>query len=369
MTARNLLALVMLTCATVQALPAQVATPASETAILRGTVRNTLGQPLVYAIASISGLSLQQFSNNEGKFYFVQLKPGKYVVSLRQLGYTPVFRNVVLEAGANESIDLTMERIVTQLATMRVSGEWACDKPGRPMADSLRPLIEVFEQIEQNAVRLKLLSREYPFDFIAERKVVMVRPDGSEILNRLDSTRTTSSTVSYYKTGEVLQRVTERGRRNYSLMVPTLLDFANPLFHRSHCFLLRGVADVGGQSEIRVDFLPSSKLRAPDVGGSVFLEAGTFRLLRAEFYLTKIPNDLAGLAGVRATTHFEEVVRGLPTISEIVARSDFVSLRGGEPPPYRHSIEHQRTLRVHFLKTSPVGIPPTEYTAGASKRH
>jgi len=356
MTARGLLVLAMLISPLVRALPAQTTPSSSQTAILRGTVSSATGQPLAYAIVTIPGLSLQQFSNNEGKFYFVQLKPGKYQVSIRQLGYSPQFREVELAPGVTENIEVRMERIVTKLATVQVSGQWACDKPGRPMADSLRPLIEVFEQIEQNAVRLKLLSQEYPFDVVSERRVVMLRADGSEFLDRIDSMRTKSSAVSQYKPGEVVQQVSDRGRREHLLKVPTLLDFADPVFQNNHCFLLRGVANNGTQSEIRVDFLPSSKLRAPDVGGSVFLAAGTFRLLRAEIYLTKIPSGLIGLAGVRATTHFRDVVQGLPTIAEIIARSDFVGVKG--PPPFEYSIEHQRTLQVQFRKTKPLDVPP-----------
>ncbi|MBC8085940.1 MAG: carboxypeptidase regulatory-like domain-containing protein [Phycisphaerae bacterium] len=364
MTARGLLALATLSCVAVWALPAQ---DASQTAVLRGAVTNATGQPLAYAIVSIPALGLQQFSNNEGKFFFVRLTPGKYVVSVRQLGYAPQFKDIVLAPGANETIDVRMERIVTKLATMSVTGQWACNKPGRPMADSLRPLIEVFEQLEQNALRLKLLSEEYPFDFLAERKVVMLRADGSEFVDRFDTLRTLGSTSARYKPGSVVQRIRNPriARAEYFLQVPTLLDFADPLFQNNHCFLLRGVATNGAKSEIRVDFLPSSKINSPDVGGSVFLEAGSFRLLRAEIYLTKIPASMEGLQGVRATTQFEDIVKGLPTIAEIIGRSDFTAVRG--TLPYQHSIEHQKTLQVRFLKAKPAELPPHEHSATSNK--
>lgn len=369
MARRWLLVLAMLSFPVSRAASAQEASASSQTAVIRGSVTGATGGPLMYAIVSIPSVNLQQFSNAEGKFFFVSLKPGKYTISIRQLGYVPVTREVVLAAGANESIVVPMVRLATKLANMSVTGQWACNRPGRPMADSLRPLIEVFEQIEQNALRLKLLSRDYPFDFMSERKVVMLRADGSEYIDRLDSLRTESSTAAVYKPGNVVQRVRNPriSRTEYFLQVPTLLDFADAIFQRNHCFLLRGVATNGEQSEIRVDFLPSSKINQPDVGGSVFLEAGTFRLMRTEIYLTKIPAGMEGLQEVRATTHFQDVVKGLPTISEIIARSDFTAVRG--QLPYQHSIEHQKTLEVRFHKSKPAEGPPSELTAGSNKPH
>ena len=180
----------------------------------------------------------------------------------------------------------------------------------------------------------------------------------ASVIDRFDSLRTEGSASAHYKPGNVVQRVRgPRGSRSeYFLQVPTLLDFADAVFQNNHCFLLRGVVANGETSEIRVDFLPSSKLRTPDVGGSVFLEAGSYRLLRAEIYLVKLPPGMAGLKGIRATTHFDDVVKGLPAIAEIIARSEFTAVRG--QLPFQYSIEHQRTLEVRFKKAIPAAVPP-----------
>lgn len=52
---------------------------------LRGTATTAAGQPLAFAVATIRALDLQPFTNNEGKFFFADIRPGTYRLSVRQL--------------------------------------------------------------------------------------------------------------------------------------------------------------------------------------------------------------------------------------------------------------------------------------------
>ncbi|MEO7362252.1 MAG: carboxypeptidase-like regulatory domain-containing protein [Gemmatimonadaceae bacterium] len=325
----------------------------AQNATLRGTVTAPTGQPLAFAVVTIPALDLQQFTNNQGKFFFSNIRPGTYQLSVRQLGYSVVNVEVNVGAGEIAEVPVKMARIVTTLAAMKVAAEWACDQPGRPARAGKEPLVEVFEQLEQNAVRLRLLSTQYPFDVITERRRTMQHRDGLETLETLDSIRSRSSVKARYEPGKVVQELQEYGkRREKVLQVPTLLDFADAKFQDNHCFLLAGIEENEGRKEIRVDFKPASKLKTPDVGGSVFLQPETFKLLRSEIELTRIPRDLQGLLRVHATTFFDEIVPGLPNVGEIIATSDFNPSSRSAPA---RAVERLLTLRVIFLKQVPVG--------------
>lgn len=349
MTARWLIVSAMLCVSMVRAVSAQ-------DAILRGTVHNATGQPLVYAVVTVAPVNLQQFSNNDGKFFFINLRPGKYVVTVRQLGYLPITREVTLAAGSSNDLPVVMTRIVTKLATMNVQGEWICEDPGRPSKGASAQLLEVFEQLEQNAVRLRLLNKEFPTTVITERRRTRVRADGTERLDTVDSLRTDTPPNAQYKAGNVIQTVRMgSGWRERFLQIPTLLDFADAEFQKHHCFILRGLDESVGAPRIRVDFQASVKLKSPDIEGSVFLEPGTFRLLSSEIRLTKIPRELEGLRDVRAVTEFEDVVPGLPMTATVVATSDLRPIsRASE---YVQSMEYQKTLKVYFTKAKPAGVP------------
>ncbi|MEP6832820.1 MAG: carboxypeptidase-like regulatory domain-containing protein [Gemmatimonas sp.] len=349
-------------CVAVPGLSAQNATSATQSAtgVLRGTVSSTGGGPLAYAVVTIASLGLQQFSSTQGKFYFTKIPAGKYHLTIRQLGYQAVATDVTLGANGSADIDVKMDRIATRLATMRVLEEWRCTKPGSPgKKGGDLELLEVFEQLEQNAVRLRLLMNEYPFDLRMERRRVLENDQGREVLDGVDTAHTLSSDKSRYVVGKVVNKERMPNRtEQYFLQVPTLLDFAQEEFQKNHCFLLRGIDTTKGRHMIRVDFKASEKIKQPDVEGTVFLDTSTYRLRQTEIRLTKIPADIPGLASLRATTFFDDVVPGMPIISSITAVSDLRSARGASP--FNRAVENQSTLSLTFLKKRPESIPPND---------
>ncbi|MGV3707277.1 MAG: carboxypeptidase regulatory-like domain-containing protein [Gemmatimonas sp.] len=319
--------------------------------IIRGHVVSATGEPLAFAVVTIVQLDRQQFSNAQGRFVFVDLPAGSYRITVRQLGYTPAVVEVAVAANAAQDVTVAMKRVVTQLATVNVGAGWACEKPGRPASGATAQLIDVFEQLEQNAVRLRLLTKEYPFETLTERKRMLRYGDGLETLDRIDSVRSASAANARYEPGRVVYEVRETGKPPESrLQVPTLLDFADSLFQSNHCFILAGVEEHDGQSDIRVDFKPWSKLKSPDVEGSVYLHPQSFRLLRSELELTRIPKEVRGLERLHATTYFDDIVPGLPNVAEIVATSDLKSPSLVGP---RRAVERIVTLRVMFRDRRP----------------
>lgn len=328
--------------------------------VLRGSVTSATGGPLAYAVVTIASLGLQQFSNTQGKFYFTKIPAGKYRLTIRQLGYQPVTMEVTLGSNGSEDIAVQMQRIATRLATMQVLSEWHCTKPGPPgKKGGDLALLAVFEQLEQNAVRLKLLMNEYPYDLRMERRRVLQRDRGLDSVERIDTTRTQSSDKSHYEVGQVVrkERMPDRTQQ-YFLQVPTLLDFAQEEFQKNHCFLLRGIDTTRGAPFIRVDFKAAEKIKQPDVEGTVFLDTATYRLRQTEIQLTKIPAEVPGLRSLRATTFFDDVVPGMPIISGISAVSDMRPTLGINQ--FQRAVENQSTVALTFLKKRPEAPPPTD---------
>lgn len=333
----------------------------SVNAIVRGVVTSQTGEALQYAVVSIPALELQQFTNRAGRFTFASVRPGTHRMTIRQLGYTAVTMDVTVANGENRELTVKMERIVTRLATMQVSADPACKKPGPPSASGNGELAEVFEQLEQNAVRMRLLSTVYPYDALTERLQYLRHGDGLETIQKHDSVRTPYQQGARYRPGGVVYEDKELTRkapgaqpqaeRKRFMQIPTLLDFADSVFQANHCFYLRGLETSDkGDTEVRIDFKPAEQLKTPDVAGSVFLAPESYRLLRADIELTKIPNNLTGLLRVNALTYFSDLVAGLPMIDEIVATSSLKAMTRMAPA---ESVERLITLKVLFRKEAP----------------
>jgi hypothetical protein len=141
--------------------------------------------------------------------------------------------------------------------------------------------------------------------------------------------------------------------------IPTLVNFADNVFLENHCFQNGGVEAVDGVDLLRVDFMVASRIKDPDVNGSMYLDPVTFQIRRSVLRLSKIPAGLTGLAETEAVTTFSEV---LPSISVI---GDIASVNRFERNPNRplndaSANERQRLIRVQFVN----GTPGEE-----SKRH
>lgn len=197
--------------AALTAAPRAALAQTAHTAVIRGTVSTAAGEPLVSAVVAIADLDLRQFSNAQGKFYFVNVPAGKHHLTVRQLGYAQQAREVTVAAGETMDIDFQLERIATKLVPMQVSGKWKCDIPGRTVSANNAPLAQVFEQLEQNAVRLSLLAEQYPYDAVVSRLRLLKHADGVPTVDLHDSVRTPSSSTPRYSPGKVVIRCSEAG--------------------------------------------------------------------------------------------------------------------------------------------------------------
>ncbi|HYW31473.1 MAG TPA: carboxypeptidase regulatory-like domain-containing protein [Gemmatimonas sp.] len=341
----------------VRATPASSATTArvvADSGIIRGVVRDdATGAVLPYAVVSVASLGIERFANSEGQFVLQNLRAGTYRLRVRQLGHSPVEIDVTLAAGAVENIVVRMPRITTKLAAMRVSADWECTTPGRPTRESASESAQIFEQIEQNAQRLRLLAESFPFELDVERRIYDTLDDETGRLQSVDTTRLVSSTRTQYVPGKVIVDVVRGITKESAVQLPTLLDFADSTFQRTHCFLFRGTDDSSGTALLRLDFKVSRKIKSPDVNGSVYLDPTTYALRRADIELSDIPRQFKGLYSVRVTTNFVELAPGLPVTGTVNGVNEFS--RRGKRTSVTGSLEQHVPIGIRFLKGRPDG--------------
>lgn len=323
--------------------------------IVRGTITAKLsGFLLARAVVTIESLGLQQFSNDQGKFFFVKVPPGTYTLNIRQLGYQPVNTQVTVGTTGAADVAVQMERIATKLTAFAVNAQQTCEQPGRPTAADGPQLDAMFEQLEQNAVRLGLLAKAYPYVVFFERRVIRRETSGKDVVEPSQVLTVPGQHKSEYESGRVVRRIGSA----WSLQIPTLLDFADAEFVANHCFFLRGVetlgADAGGDGSavVRVDFAASSALVEPDVEGSVLLDTADFRLRRTEIRLSKLPARLPEIAAVRVVTTFQDFVPGMPMINLLSAETELQRV-GGKAFKVQSRTEQQIISNIMFLKQRP----------------
>src|SRR4029079_9684960 len=107
-----------------------------------------------------------------------------------------------------------------------------------------------------------------------------------------------NSTRWEYKPGTIVKR--NQLFAPLSMNIPTLVNFAEKSFLENHCFYNGGLETIDGTEMLRVDFNPASKIKDPDVDGSMYLDPVSFQIRRSVLHLSKIPPGLRGLTETEA---------------------------------------------------------------------
>jgi hypothetical protein len=88
---------------------------------LTGTVHDSRGAPLQYAVVSLRGLNREARTDSVGVFKFVELKAGDLVLDVRRLGYQPRIVALVIPLANSTPLRVILEEGVVKLATVEVS--------------------------------------------------------------------------------------------------------------------------------------------------------------------------------------------------------------------------------------------------------
>lgn len=306
------------------------------------------GAPLPYSVVAIPSLGVRRFSSDSGTFVLRDVPAGSRVLHVRRLGYAPKEVTVDVRAGARDSVRVELTRIALKLAAVQVRADPPCATPGmRAVRDSV--LATVLTQLRMNGEQYRLLAEAYPFVYSLERFVSSRLKSGDTRIDAVDTMFIESKPPWRYRPGRILTRLGPRGR-NVFFHIPTLADFADPLFLDNHCFADGGTDHVDGKDLIRIDVVAWSRIRSPDVNGSIFLDPGTFQIRRSVLRLSRSPN-VRGLTDLEVTTVFQEALPSIPVISQVFAVQTYDDR--DRRRDYVATYDHHRLVALRFVGARP----------------
>jgi hypothetical protein len=311
------------------------------TTVLMGRVSVNGGGGLPHAAITINGKN-PQFTDSVGRFQIEGVASGEVTLRARRIGFSPAEQKVRVNRGDTVRVTLVMTRLAIQLPAVRTVAN-VCTSPGAPGRGADPGLIQLYEQLQQNAETFRLLSLAYPYVYASERQFVTTLNDSVIERTPMEALSGTSARSWKYEAGKM---VFEK-EATTNMHLPTLANFAEESFSKAHCFEYAGLVQLEGQELLRLDFMPDSRLKEPDVSGSIFLDPKSYQIRRSEISLSKVPYHLSGqITGHSVTTYFSEVAPGIPIIGAF--KADVMRLRAGEVRS-----ELQRVVELHFVGARP----------------
>lgn len=288
------------------------------------------GQPLGYTTIALLSQGRQTLASDSGTFT-LHVSPGEVRLRFKRIGFVPKDTAFTLAAGDVARVRIEMTRLVIQLPEVVVDGTCTDRTPLDQQPVSLAAL---FDQVKQNAERMRLLAAEKPFD------VRLVRVNGyrdrdNKVVGDGSWTDTVTRSplpeVPYKPRGVIYDAVVPQGDgRNRGVKLPELPDLADTAFTNNHCFNYAGQTRFEGDSVIRVDFEPVPWLaQEVDIEGYVYLRVSDYQLVGLVSWLNRIPSWNRVLRDYAASARFRELVSGIPMVTDWVLTNTF---RDGRRP-------------------------------------
>jgi hypothetical protein len=273
--------------------------------------------PLSHSMVSLQPAGRQTFTDDLGRFAIQGLAPGSYRLRATHLGYSPAELQVTIPRDSTPTrVRIELAEVQVRLATVQVTADAPCLNPGAPDAAREREFSVVFQQLVQNAQQYRLLADSFPYAYHEDRTSYDVRGDSVVESIRSETVLLRSDKPGWtYRPGRVIS--TDFITRRRSMHLPTLSDFASDDFVRNHCFRFGGTLRGVEGDAVRIDFRAADRLAAPDVNGTILLDAKSYQIRRAELRLSHVPPALRNVASVNVTTLFREVEPSVLVFSEV----------------------------------------------------
>ncbi|HEU5217675.1 MAG TPA: carboxypeptidase regulatory-like domain-containing protein [Gemmatimonadales bacterium] len=315
--------------------------------VLRGVVQDSATHaPVSYALVVVVGKDQQTFTAESGRFILTGLPPGKGRIRIQQIGYRA--RTLTLDvdnrAGggdASSELVIRLQRQAVVLPEISVEGKSCLGMRDLSLTDSSSTILS---EAYQNAERILMLERKYPFVLEFQRVVSLLDSSYSRIDGRVDTLVKDSRTYVPYRAGKVL----ERGLRREHLNAFTSSDFAGDEFQKTHCFWYAGRDSVEGFPGYRIDFTPKPEITSPDWAGSMLVDSASMALLRTETRLVNLPSGGTDFLSANCTIFYQPIVPSLPQEYQVRC----VSAQRGGPPHFR--VERWLLINRQFVGKTPV---------------
>ena len=315
---------------------------------LRGTIVSAeTGEPLGFSIVTLTPGASQKFTDAAGVFEFPNVTRGTNLISVRQIGYAPLDTQIILTEGDPITLVLRLRHLAIELPPVTITGRPRCTNHGPPDATAAPALAAVFDQLQEHARRFALLADSFPFDYELEQTLRSVTVRGDTLRPSVRTLRLGSRDDRPYEVGQVVTRGRGAWEGVWIVRTPSLEEFGNATFVKYHCFFLVGRDTIEGETLVRIDFEPASRL-GTDMSGSAYLDSITYDLRFTESSLTHPERSELDEVGTMITrTRFRQIGPGIPVQDYLRAVTTF--RWGGQG----RRIETQRTIDVRFRRTPP----------------
>lgn len=328
--------------------------------MLRGSVTDTAGTRVPYALVRILPATSEQFADERGGFTARGLVPGAHRVQVRQVGFHP-FDSAVTVAASGPALRIVLRPLAIRLDELTVTTAGRCTNPAPPDPATDPELASIFAELRENARRFAVLADSYPFLYYVERTFTDLGESGAVLNSAEDTVEYRSDSRARYRPGDIIAWGPGlAGRPGRVLRLPSLPDLADSTFHANHCFAFGGVLERDGRRLLRVAFRAADRLRTPDIDGDAYLDPDSYQLRYLSIRLTRperaTPRLLSASIGMTPIELNPNVlvpgtVRGAtvpaPTLTAYPER-------GPTSERTAQYVEVQHLLRVHFLRPLPV---------------
>jgi hypothetical protein len=322
------------------------------------------GEPLPFADVTIGQHKTRALSDERGRFQWTNAPAGRVTLLVRRIGYTPATVQVTVVDGRTDTVRVSLTPMSLRLEAVRKSEPQCGGQTGSDTA-----VVRILQQVQLNAERYRLLTRDFPFvtsmertiaDELVSAAVVGVRRQQHNV--RIDTISLSDENARPYEPGKLIAKAAgdAENKVHGHLLIPTLPDFADSAFVAVHCFQYAGVESDGDARRIRVDLTPVRSLREPDVSGSLFMDPSTFQITRSVLELNvPAPSGSGDVWEVRIDTRFQEILPGIAIIANVCERATTTSntqtarVEGRAVRLGPSTVEMQRVLAVEFIDESP----------------
>jgi hypothetical protein len=303
------------------------------------------GAPVASAAVSVLPDGAQRLAGEDGAFMLRNLPPGEVRLRFRRIGFAP--KDTALVVGANDTAQVRIEMTRLALALPAIVVDGTCTDR-TPFEERPAVLTALFDQVTQNAERLRLLASERPF------AIQVTNTRGIEGRNPplwTDTVVRGPLPSEPYAPRRIVREF--QGRKAGGVMLPELADIADTAFTNNHCFWYAGQERFGSDSVVRVDFEPVPWLaREVDFEGSIFLRVDGYQLVGMVTRLNRMPKEREwrNMQGYGTSARFQELVSGVPVLAEF----EITNTHRGSPTVV---VQRSRVIGVRWLPAPPATTP------------